>query len=99
MPNFYESTNYLQSQITKKERELEELRRKQFDAQIREFFWYIEDKMNADSHEFLDTTWGLSFMGKSIELNNYANVWETIHGLLIDYMDEDEIPYARGCDK
>jgi hypothetical protein len=52
--------------------------------------------MNLDSPEFLEAPWKIEFMGKSIELNNYANVWEAFHGLLIDYMDEDEIPYSRG---
>lgn len=96
MSKFYETSDYIAREIARKEKELEDLKRRQYDASVREFYWHIEDKMNADSHEFLDTTWGLSFMGKSIELNNYANVWEAFHGLLIDYMDEDEIPYERG---
>jgi hypothetical protein len=96
MSKFYETTNYIEQQIARKEREIAELRQKAHDAKIREFYWHIEDQCNAENQEFLNAPWEISFMGKSIELNNYANVWEAIHGLLIDYMDEDEIEYSRG---
>lgn len=97
MSKFYETTEYIGREIARKERELAELKQRAQDAQIREFYWHIEDMMDTDNPKFLEAPWKLSFMGKSVELNNYANVWEAIHGLLIDYMDEDEIPYARGC--
>lgn len=96
MSKFYETKNYIEHQIAQKERELAELRQKAFDAQVREFYWHIENECNPENQAFLDAPWKIEFMGKSVELNNYANVWEAIHGLLIDYMDEDEIPYNRG---
>ena len=95
MNKFYETPDYIGREIARKEKELQDLKRRQFDAQVREFYWHIEDTCNADNSEFLDAPWEISFMGQSVKLNNYANVWEAIHGLLIDYMDEDEIPYSR----
>lgn len=98
MSKFYETKNYIEYQIAQKEQELAELRRKAFDAQVREFYWHIENVCDAEKPEFLDASWEISFMGQTVKLNNYANVWEAFHGLLIDYMDEDEIPYERGGD-
>lgn len=98
MSKFYETSDYIAREIARKQKELEDLQRRQYDAKVREFYWHIEDKMNLDSPEFLEAPWKIEFMGKSIELNNYANVWEAFHGLLIDYMDEDEIPYSREGD-
>ena len=100
MSKFYETKDYIEREIARKEREIAELKQRAFDAQVREFYWHIENMMGAEgalADKFLDAPWEISFMGQSVKLNNYANVWETIHGLLIDYMDEDEIPYERGC--
>lgn len=96
MSKFYETSDYIGREIARKEKELADLKQRQYDAKVREFYWHMENMMEAE--KFLDASWEISFMGQSVKLNNYANVWETIHGLLIDYMDEDEIPYTRGCD-
>ncbi len=101
MSKFYETSDYITREIARKEREIAELRQKAHDAKIREFYWHIEDAMGTEgpmADKFLEAPWKIEFMGKSIELKNYVNVWEAIHGLLIDYMDEDEIPYERGRD-
>lgn len=97
--NMYETQNYLDAQIAKKEREIAELKQKRFDAQIREFYWFIQDQLDTSKPEFLDSTWKISFMGKTVELNNYADVFGGIEQTLINYMEEDEIEYKRGEDE
>ena len=97
--NMYETQNYLDAQIAKKEREIAELKQKRFDAQIREFYWFILDQLDTNKPEFLDSTWKISFMGRTVELNNYADVFGGIEQTLINYMEEDEIEYKRGEDE
>ena len=95
----YETKEHIAREIAQKEKELAELKQKQFDAQIREFYWFINDQLDTAKPEFLESTWKISFMGKTVELNNYADVFGGIEQTLINYMEEDEIEYEREDEK
>ena len=95
----YETKEHIAREIAQKEKELAELKQKQFDAQIREFYWFIQDQLDTANPEFLESTWKISFMGKTVELNNYADVFGGIEQTLINYMEEDEIDYEREDEK
>lgn len=92
----YETREHIAKEILRKEAELARLKEKLFDAQIREFYWFINDQLDTGNPEFLESTWKISFMGKTVELNNYADVFSGIEQTLINYMEEDEIEYKRG---
>ena len=93
----YETQNYLDSQIAQKEREIAELKKKRFEAQVREFFWFIQDQVSDGTNpDFLNATWKISIMGRTVDLNNYADVFGGIEQTLINYMEEEEIEYTRG---
>ena len=95
----YETKEHIMQEIVRKETELAKLKQKLFDAQIREFYWFIQDQVAADINpDFLNATWEISIMGKTVKLNNYADVFGGIEQTLINYMEEDEIEYTRESD-
>ena len=93
---FYETQDYLDAQRAKKEREIAQLKQKRFEAQVREFYWFMQDNLDTSRAEFLEATWKISFMGKTVELYNFAEVFAGIDQLLVDFMEEDGIEYSRG---
>jgi len=53
--NFYKTTNYLKSEIAKKEAEIKQLKKEIFDAQVREFYWHINERVRVMDEDFYDT--------------------------------------------
>ena len=95
----YETKEHIAREIARKEKELAELKQKLFDTQVREFYWFIQDQVTAEVNpDFLNATWTISIMGKTVELNNYADVFGGIEQTLINYMEEDDIEYERDSD-
>ena len=96
----YETKEHITREIVRKETELAQLKQKLFDAQIREFYWFLQDQVTKEENfDFLNATWKISIMGKTVELNNYADVFGGIEQTLINYMEEDEIEYEREDEK
>lgn len=95
---FYETTEHLKREIERKEKEIQQLRYKLYDAKIREFYTHAMHNFDTDNQAFLDAEWTLSFMGQTVELPNMAEVFQGITGMLEDHMDNCGIEYTRGCD-
>ncbi len=97
MNKFYETANHLKREIERKERELQELKQKLHGSEVREFYWFIQDQVSAEmTADFLNSSWVISFMGKTVKLYNCAETFSGIEDLLTNYMDDDEIEYKRG---
>jgi hypothetical protein len=89
--NFYKTTNYLKSEIAKKEAEIKQLKKEIFDAQVREFYWHINERLRVMDEDFYNTQWEISFGDKSVTLPNCAEVFQGIEQVLFDYMEEENI--------
>jgi len=93
--NFYKTTNYLKSEIAKKEAEIKQLKKEIFDAQVREFYWHINERVRVMDEDFYDTQWEISFGDKSVTLPNCAEVFQGIEQVLFDYMEEENIQHKE----
>ena len=93
--NFYKTTNYLKSEIAKKEAEIKQLKKEIFDAQVREFYWHINERVRVMDEDFYDTQWEISFGDKSVTLPNCAEVFQGIEQVLVDYMEEENIQHKE----
>ena len=88
---FYNTSDYLASEIAKKEAELKKLKKEVHDAQVREFYWHINSRLREMDEEFYNTQWTISFGNQSITLPNCAEVFQGIEQTIFDYMEDEGI--------
>ena len=96
---FFYTSEHLAKQLAEAEKRAARLRVLVWEARVREFYFHIVnggDTVSDDEWEkFANAPWTVSFMGKTVELENSADLYEGFVGLLRDYMDDAEIPYGR----
>ena len=93
---FYTTQEHIRREIEKKERELQNLRFQLHGAEVREFYWFMENEVSHEmSNEFLSSTWKISFMGKTVELDNLSVTFEGMENLLTTYMDDQGVGYEE----
>ena len=92
---FYNTSDYLTNEIAKKEAELKNLKKEVHDAQVREFYWHINERLRVMDEEFYNTDWTISFGEKSVTLPNCAEVFQGIEQVLFDYMETENIQYKE----
>lgn len=92
---FYNTSDYLTNEIAKKEAELKKLKKEVHDAQVREFYWHINNRLHEMDENFYNSPWTISFDGKTITLPNFAEVFQGIEQTIADYMDDEGIEYKK----
>lgn len=92
---FYYTSSHFESEIAKKEKELQKLKLLAEHAKIREFYFHIMEGLRCGDEEFYNTSWKISFGEKTITLPNYADVFQGIEQVIVDYMEEEEIEHKE----
>ena len=93
---FFYTASHFETEIAKKEKELQELRRLAEHARVREFHRHITNRLHNMDDEFHETEWTISFGSQSITLPNYAEVFQGIEQTIVDYMEDEGIEYNKG---
>ena len=87
----HRTSNYYALQIEAKEKELQELRRLEEHARVKEFYYHINERLREMDEEFYNTPWTISFGSQSITLPNLAEVFQGIEQTIFDYMETEGI--------
>ena len=89
---FFYTSEHLAKQLAEAENRAARLRVAVWEAKVREFYFHIVnggDAVGDDEWEkFTNSPWTVSFMVKTVELENSADLYAGFVGLLRDYMDE-----------
>lgn len=93
---FYYTSSHFESEIAKKERELQELKALAEQAKVREFYFHIMEGLRCGDEEFYNTSWKISFGEKTVTLPNCAEVFQAVEQVIADYMEEEGIEYKEG---
>ena len=92
MTHFYKASHF-ESEIKKKEKELQELKALAEQAKIREFYFYIMEELRCGDEAFYNYSWTISFGEKTINIPNCADVFQGIEQVLCDYMEDEGIEH------